>query len=198
MLQHVVRRMTEAEFLDWQLDQPDRYELVDGEPRAMTGARIRHDRLVVNAMAALQRRLRDVGSPCEPFSADIAVRVPNQNLRRPDVTVYCQPLDEDALVLDCPRLVIEVLSETTQDTDHFVKLEEYKNIAVLDYIILFAPKVVDALVWSRTQNRAWTSTRYRALTDFVPMPTLGIILPLAEVYERVVLSPRPPRLVSDG
>jgi hypothetical protein len=35
--------MTEAEFLAWQSGREQRYELVDGVPRAMTGARIRHD-----------------------------------------------------------------------------------------------------------------------------------------------------------
>ncbi len=85
--------MTEAEFLEWQLHQQQRYELVDGVPRAMTGARFRHDRVLVNTSSALLDALEAIDSPCRPFTADIAVRVPTGDLRRPDVAVYCPPFD---------------------------------------------------------------------------------------------------------
>jgi len=43
MSERAVRRMTEAEFLESQLHQELQCELVGGLPRAMTGARFRHD-----------------------------------------------------------------------------------------------------------------------------------------------------------
>src|SRR5690348_12021605 len=72
-MSHAVARqtMTAAEFLAWDLGQPGRHELVDGVPSAMTGARQRHDRVVVNLLAALHRQLR--GGPCRAFTADTAV-----------------------------------------------------------------------------------------------------------------------------
>jgi Uma2 family endonuclease len=190
--------MSEAEFLEWQLGQDDRYELVDGAPRAMTGARFSHDRVVINTIVALRRLLREVGSPCEPATDDIAVRVPQGNLRRPDVALYCPPFDLEAMVSDRPRLVVEVLSETTHDTDHFVKLEEYKRVEALDYILLVAPQVTDALVWSRDVTRQWESIRYESTSDVVPLSTLGIALPMAELYDGVVLRPPRPKLVAEA
>ena len=103
MSERVTRRMTEPEFLEWQRHQDLRYELVDGTPRAMTGARFRHDR-VINALSALLDALEGIDSPCRPFNADIAVRVPSGDLRRPDVSVHCPPFDEEAMVSDRPRL----------------------------------------------------------------------------------------------
>jgi Uma2 family endonuclease len=52
------RRMTAAEFLEWCTFQEDRYELVDGVPVAMAGAKQVHDRLTVNAIIALGRVAR--------------------------------------------------------------------------------------------------------------------------------------------
>ncbi len=196
MSERAVRRMTEAAFLEWQLHQEQRYELVDGVPRAMTGARFRHDRVLGNAFAMLLEALEAIDSPCRPFTADIAVRVPSGNLRRPDVAVYCPPFDEDAMVSDRPRLVIEVLSESTDDTDQHVKVDEYQHMDAVDYIILVAPRVVDVLVWARAADHAWRSKRYQSLEDVVPLPRLGVSLSLARLYRSVELRPRP-RLVAD-
>jgi Uma2 family endonuclease len=197
MSERATRRMTEAEFLEWQRHQAHRYELVDGVPRAMTGARFRHDRVLGNAFNALFDALEAIDSPCRPFTADIAVRVPTGNLRRPDVAVYCPPYDEDAMVSDRPRLVVEVLSESTEDTDQYVKVDEYQHLDAIDYIVLIAPRVVDVLVWAREANRSWRSDRYQSLENMVPLPLLGVSLSLARLYRSVELRPRP-RLVSEG
>jgi len=196
MSERAVRRMTEAEFLEWQRHQEHRYELVDGVPRAMTGARFRHDRVLVNVSSALLDALETIDSPCRPFTADIAVRVPTGDLRRPDVAVYCPPFDEDAMVSDRPRLVVEVLSESTEDTDQHVKVDEYQHMEAVDYILLLAPRVVDVLVWAREEDRSWQSKRYQSLDDVVPLPRLAVSLRLARLYRSVELRPRP-RLVSE-
>ena len=196
MSERAVRRMTEAEFLEWQRHQEHRYELVDGVPRAMTGARFRHDRVLVNVSSALLDALETIDSPCRPFTADIAVRVPTGDLRRPDVAVYCPPFDEDAMVSDRPRLVVEVLSESTEDTDQHVKVDEYQHMEAVDYILLLAPRVVDVLVWAREEDRSWRSKRYQSLDDVVPLPRLAVSLRLARLYRSVELRPRP-RLVSE-
>jgi Uma2 family endonuclease len=190
--------MSEAELLDWQLGQTDRYELIDGQPRAMTGARFRHDRVLVNTMMALQMALRAINSPCDPSTANIAVRVPAGNLRRPDVAIYCPPFDEDAMVSDRPRLLVEVLSDSTENADRYIKLDEYKEIELLDYIILIAPGVVDALVWSRQADQTWKWMRYVSITDVISLTLLGIFLSVSDIYERVALLPPRPKLIGEG
>lgn len=197
MSERAVRRMTEAEFLAWQRHQEERYELVDGTPRAMTVARFRHDRVLGNVFSTLLSALEAIDSPCRPFTADIAVRVPTGDLRRPNVSVHCPPFDEDAMVSDRPRLVVEVLSESTEDTDQYVKVDEYQHLDAVDTIVLIAPRVVDVLVWERDADRSWRSTRYQSLDDVVPVPLLGISLSLARLYRSVELRPRP-RLVSES
>ncbi|HVC58921.1 MAG TPA: Uma2 family endonuclease [Acetobacteraceae bacterium] len=196
MSERAVRRMTETEFLEWQHHQEMRYELVDGVPRAMTGARFRHDRVLGNAFGMLLDALEAVDSLCRPFTADIAVRVPTGDLRRPDVAVYCPPFDEDAMVSDRPRLVVEVLSESTEDTDQHVKVDEYQHMDAVDYIVLVAPRIADVLVWSREEDHSWRSIRYQSLDDVVPLPRFGVSLSLSRLYRSVELRPRP-RLVSE-
>lgn len=197
MSERTIRGMTEAEFLEWQSHQELRYELVGGFPQPRTGACFRQDRVLGNTFAVMLDALEAIDSACRPFTANIAVRVPSGDLRRPDVAVYCPPFDEDAMVSDRPRLVVEVLSESTEDTDQYVKVDEYQRMEAVDYILLIAPRIVDVLVWARAEDRSWRSKRYQSLEDEVPFPLLGISLSLARIYRRVELRPRP-RLVTDG
>jgi Uma2 family endonuclease len=157
--ERAARPMTEAQFLEWQRHQELRYEFVDGAPRAMTGARFRHDLVLGDAFGMLLAALEAIDSPCRPFTADIAIRVPTGDLRRPDVAVHCPPFDEDAMVSDRPRLVVEVLSESTEDTGQHVKVDEYQHMDAVETIVLIAPRVVDVLVWAREEDRSWRSTR---------------------------------------
>jgi Uma2 family endonuclease len=145
---------------------------------------------------ALLDSLEAIDSPCRPFSADIAVRVPSGDLRRPDVAVHCPPFDEDAMVSDRPRLVVEVLSESTEDTDQHVKVDEYQHMDAVDTIILISPRVVDVLAWARAEGRSWRSTRYQSLEETVPLPRLGVSLGLARLYRSVEVRPVP-RLATD-
>jgi len=74
MPQALRHRWTEAEFFAWLQTQETRHELVDGEPRAMTGATQRRDRIVTNLLVALATRLR--GSACRTGTGDTAMRIP--------------------------------------------------------------------------------------------------------------------------
>jgi Uma2 family endonuclease len=195
MSEAVRKRMTEAEFLAWQSGQDQRYELVDGVTQAMTGARIRHDIARGNADRHLAPQLRAASKGCRPFSADIAIRVYPGQLRRPELSVLCPPFDMEDMVSETPRLVLEVLSETTRRIDEHVKVDEYKGIAALDYIILMSPTEPDVVVWSRDEARQWQRKRYQSVDDVIPLPLLEASLPLAILYDGIDLRPAFPRAI---
>ncbi len=176
--------MTVRAFLAWDLDQPDRHELVDGLPRAMTGARQRHDRIVVNVIASLHAQLLD--RDCRPFTADTAVAVPGGNVRRPDAGVDCGPDDDDALHASDPRLLVEVLSPSTREFDLIEKLEEYRAIERLAAIVLLDPDEPQAILWSRDPAGApWGHSVLRGLDAVVALPMLGLELRLADLYAKL-------------
>jgi Uma2 family endonuclease len=120
------RIMTAEAFLDWCLGQEGRWELVDGVPVAMAGAKQVHDRVVVNALLALGGQLR--GGPCRPTTGDVAIGIPNGNIRRPDLGVDCGRFEPESLTATDPRLVIEVLSPSTRTFDAIGKLWDYRQV----------------------------------------------------------------------
>ncbi len=188
--------MTIAEFLSWQTEQEERFEFVNGQPVAMAGAKLRHDRMTGNAFSEVRRQLRASGSPCDAFTADIGILTPPGHIRRPEVSVLCPPFDEEAMTSDSPRLVVEVLSESTARIDRFVKLDEYKAIETMEYIVIADPTRVEVGFWSRDAERAWRSETLQEAEAVISMPGLGLTISLASLYERVPLPARPrPRLV---
>lgn len=185
------RRMTIDEFLAWQPGQGQRYELVDGEPVAMAGAKLRHDRVTGNAFSEVRRQMRAAGSPCDAFTADIGIRTPIGNIRRPDISVLCPPFDEDATTSDTPRLIVEVLSESTERVDRLIKLDEYKAIDALDYIVIADPTRIEVGFWYRDAVRFWRSVTLQQTEAVIDMPALGIAISLAALYERVQVTSQP-------
>lgn len=183
---------TEAEFFAWLQSQETRHELVDGEPRVMTGATRRHDRIVTNLLIALGTRLR--GSPCRPGTGDTAIRIPNRNIRYPDAVVDCGRFEDRSLAAAEPVLVAEVLSPSTADFDQTEKLEEYRSVPALRHILILDTDQPRLRLHTRGADGHWTSTPHAGLGSEVALTVLGVALPLAELYEGLAFRP-PPRLV---
>lgn len=194
MSEHAIRRMTADEFLDWGLSQPMRYELVDGVPVAMAGAKRRHDRIVMALHAILVQRL--AGHACVAFSADTAVRIPSGNIRRPDAGIDCGRFDDNATAADAPYLVVEVLSPSTRDFDMFGKLDEYKTVPSLRHIVIIDPDTPQAYHWSRATDGGWGHELLEGLEAAITLPEIPCALDLATLYAGLTFQPRP-RLVPE-
>jgi Uma2 family endonuclease len=149
-----------------------------------------------NALTEIKRQLRAGGSPCDGFTADIGIRTPSGNIRRPDASVLCRPFDEDAMISDRPRLIVEVLSESTERLDRLVKLGEYEAIDALEYIVMVDPARVEVGLWLRNSDRSWRAEIVTDLEAVLTMPSLGLSIDLASLYDRLTTAPSPrPRLV---
>ena len=184
--------MDADDFLTWCLDQEEDYELVDGVPVAMPGARQRHDQIVVNVIAELGNQLR--GATCRPFSGNTAVRIPNGNIRRPDAGVDCGIFDDQAMAADQPILVVKVLSPSTRAFDMLGKLEEHKTMPNLRHVLLVNPDEPQVLHWMRADGGTWTHHPHEGLDAAIGLAPPGVTLRLAELYDGLTVRPMP-RLV---
>ena len=166
--------LTEAEFFAWAEQQDFRHELVDGQPQAMVGATRRHDRIVANTAA-------------------IAIRIPNGNIRYPDVSVDCgRFLDEDRAA-DAPVLVVEVLSRSTSAFDQSRKLEEYKSVPALLHVLIADPSRPRVIAHRRGAS-GWEADFAEGTEATARLDALDLSLRLAEIYEGLEFRPVP-RLV---
>lgn len=183
MSQTLPRPMTADEFLEWDTLQPDaRHELIDGAPVARPGATLRHDAILGNVLGHLWQQLR--GQSCRVFSPNLALRMPNGNVRRADVGVHCPPFDGDTLFAATPMLVAEVLSPITRSDDLARKLGEYWSVPSMCFVLLIEPDMPQVTLWARAEH-CWDSRVFEGLDKVVSMTGLALRLIVADIHEGV-------------
>jgi Uma2 family endonuclease len=162
-----------------------KHEYVNGFVYAMAGGRIQHHRLASNVLTALSRRLGS--GRCEAFNSDLKVRIRTENGVRfyyPDCTVVCEASDPDAVYVDNPVVVVEVMSRSTRRIDEGEKREGYLSLPSLAAYVLVDSERVGVAVWRRRDDE-FKPESFVELSASVSLPEIGVELPLAEVYANV-------------
>jgi len=105
-------RMTVDEFLNWDSRDHLRYELVDGEPRAMAPASPVHGLLQARLIKSIGNHLDSRGTGCEVVTNPgvIPALMSAFNMRVPDIAVTRAPVLPGHSALPEPVLLIEILS----------------------------------------------------------------------------------------
>ncbi len=122
-------------YLEWEARQPVRYELVDGEARAMGGGTAEHDTIGNNLRAELRDQLR--GKPCRVQGPDLKVKA-GADGRYPDALIDCGVRMSGALVAQDPTAVFEVLSRSTAWIDQSLKLRDYDATSGIRHYVLIS------------------------------------------------------------
>ncbi|WP_158258297.1 Uma2 family endonuclease [Rhodopila globiformis] len=193
--------MTVAEFYAFVRSQPreaGRFELIDGfVVRLMAGATWRHDRIVRNGLRLLEAAL--AGSRCQPFTADIFIRIPTpaDRRRQADFGVECGAPDEDGMEADQPRAVFEVLSKSnvggSDQFDFLAKIEDFRAVPSIEAIVLIDPYAPQALMHRRGPDGAWMEHPEPLIGPeaMLDLPMLGVRFSLADIYAGLKFRPRP-------
>ncbi len=133
-------RLTVDEFLAWTQSQPGRYELVDGVVIAQAAERAAHAEMKLAVSVALLGAIRKKGAPCFVLPDGMAVRVNKSTVYEPDALVYCgQKLPPDALLLETPIIVVEVISPSTSRNDALHKLGGYFSLGSVAHYLIVDP-----------------------------------------------------------
>ncbi|MCC6132633.1 MAG: Uma2 family endonuclease [Acidobacteria bacterium] len=181
-------KMTPEEFLLWERRQESRHEFYDGEIVAMTGASLSHNRLSRNLVRLLGNQL--AGSSCEVLGADMRVWIPAwESYVYPDVLVVCGApglLDSERDVLLNPRLVIEILSPSTERLDRNKKFRAYQTVESLTEYVLVSQDEQLIEVFTR-DGKAWRYVAWLPEAGQVALASVPAALAFADVYEAVEL-----------
>ena len=146
--------MTLQEYLEWENGQPEKHEFHRGAIFAMVGARRTHGRVVSN----LNRRLAEAldASPCQVFTEGMKVQIADDTVLYPDVFVTCDKADlATDQIFRAPKLVVEVLSPTTQAYDRSKKFALYRRLESLQEYILVDPESRRIEGFRRTAQGQW-------------------------------------------
>jgi Uma2 family endonuclease len=130
---------TADEFIAWALEQPTgRFELDNGRVVAMAPERATHAIVKGNVYVSLRSAIGARGLACRAFPDGMAVRIDDSTVYEPDALVRSGPdLPGNAVELNDPSVVVEVVSPSSRGIDRGLKLVAYFLLpSVRHYLIV--------------------------------------------------------------
>jgi len=189
---------TEDEYLALERASQERREYLDGQIYLMAGESEAHGTICTNLTAEIAHQLK--GTPCRAFSKDTKVRsgpLPKSRYGAeglysfPDLLVVCgeaQYLDEHRDVLLNPKVIIEVLSPSTEAFDRTEKFARYRTYldSLTDYILVAQSEpLIEHFARDETGQLVIAATA-TDLSESVVLNSIGCTLRLVDVYDRIV------------
>ena len=180
--------ITPEEYLQLEAESNTKHEYIDGEVYDMAGATDTHVTIAGNVFAALLTHLR--GSGCRVFISDMKVKIETKNrFFYPDVMVTCETEDrENSTFKQFPRLIIEVLSDSTEAFDRGDKFADYQSLPSLQEYVLVNTKKARIECFRRTAEGLWLLQFYELDANEFELSSVEFVGKIAEVYEQVEFS----------
>lgn len=186
-------KLTEDEYLALERRSEEKHEFIDGAMVVMSGASPAHVLIVSNLVAELHAQLK--GRDCRVYASDLRVKIQKSGrFTYPDVAVVCGRLElatEQRDTLLNPRVLIEVLSESTKDYDRGEKFEQYRSIPSFAEYLLVAQDRHHVEHHVRQQDGRWLLEETDAVADSVTLESIDCRLALSDIYAKVRLPDEP-------
>lgn len=179
--------VTPEEYLERERAAKTKSEYIAGRVVAMAGASDTHNLITLNVAGELRNALR--GKPCRAYAMDMRVQVTTAgSYFYPDVVVVCGPPEfasgrRDTLLN--PRVVVEVLSPSTEAYDRGEKFFYYRQLELLTDFVLVSQDAMRVEHFERQPDGAWLLSDAGGPDDTVEVPSIGCALRLADIYENV-------------
>lgn len=184
--------VTISEYLARERDALEKHEYRDGEVVAMSGGSVRHSLISANVVGELGNRLK--GKPCRAFDSNLRVHIQRSVLYTyPDASVICgtpqvdpdDPLKETVIN---PSVIVEIISPSTEAYDRGEKFNWYRRLGSLKQYILVSQSIPQVELFMRSDDGTWLYTIFAEMEATAQVQSLGITLPLSEIYAGVDFS----------
>ncbi len=189
-----LKGLTLSQYLDEETRTGIRHEYYRGEIFAMVGGTPRHALIATNFLRESSQTLKD--RPCVPYTGDLRIKIDDSGLYTyPDASIICGPLQLDDLVPNTvlnPTVIVEVLSDSTEKYDRSTKSEHYRRIPSLQDLVLISQDRPLVECYSRHPSGGWLLRDARQLSDLLVLASVGIEIPLFEIYRNVEFDPPEP------
>jgi Uma2 family endonuclease len=180
--------VTLAEYLELENSSGALHEYFGGRVFEIEAASVAHQVIVSNFFLAAAAAARSEG--CRVFTQGLRVVTGASGLYTyPDLVLTCgaiATLPGDPNGVSNPAAIVEVLSRTTRDYDRGTKFELYRSIPSLrEYVAVHqgAPFIEHSV---RTNDSVWQVRDIRGLDASLALASLGLIVPMRDLYEGVI------------
>ncbi len=178
---------TPEEYLALEETAEYRSEYYRGEIFAMSGGSANHNRISGNIYTAMNIAFEN--KPCEAFITDMRLLVKKNGLYTyPDVMVVCGQIkfvEGRTDTITNPVVVIEVLSESTQDYDRGSKFMLYRALASLQEYILIEQDKIHIERFRKLEDGRWILDEFDQADQVLSVEAIDFEMPLQRIYRNV-------------
>lgn len=185
---------TAEQYLAWEREADEQSFYLDGEIYAMAGESGLHADISMNLAGTLQNQLK--GTDCRARTKDTKVRsgalaehFGRGLISYPDMVVICgEPIYHDHhrdVVLN-PKVILEVLSASTEEFDRGAKFMRYRNFndTLTDYVLISQSEAyVEHYI--RIESGEWLLREFAGLQAQVHIESINCSIFLSDLYDRV-------------
>ena len=173
---------TVEEYLAFEENSSEQHEYVAGRIYAMSEPLEPHKLISGNVFAALHAHLR--GTPCRPYmhNTKVHIRVRGEDcFYYPDILLTCgQTHDEKGRFIE-HRLVMEVMSRSTERIDRREKAFSYRELPSIEEIVLISQK--SSLITLFRRKEDWAPVVLASAEQTLELESVALSLPLQQIYE---------------
>jgi Uma2 family endonuclease len=187
------RYYSPQEYLELEAAAEFRSEYHDGEIIPMTGGTPNHNQIAGNFYAAILAALR--GQSYRVFMSDLRLWIPQCKIYTyPDVMVAPRPLElvegrQDTITNS--RLIVEVLSKSTESYDRGKKFEHYRTIPTFQEYILIDQYRMHVDQFSKTEDGRWLFSEYDGAAAVLCLRSVQFQISLPDIYQEIEFESEP-------
>ena len=177
--------LTPEEYLQFEETSLIKHEYIDGQVYAMAGTTDTHNIIGLNFTFIIRNHLR--GSDCRVYFADVKVRLEKRNhFYYPDIIVTCDDRDrETATYKRFPKLIVEVLSDSTEAFDRGDKFNNYQTLESLEEYVLVNSKHQRVETFRRGEQGLWILQTYQQ--ESFSLHSINLTASFRDLYGDVTL-----------
>jgi Uma2 family endonuclease len=182
--------LTPEEYREIEETAEERHEYRNGEIVTMAGGSPAHSRIAVDMTTFLNLTLRDTNF--QTYNGDLRIWIPsfNHGTYADVLVIDGEPEfngDRTDEILN-PRLIVEVLSPSTEAYDRGEKFRKYRSLpSFCEYLLVsqVEPYIEQYHNINRDSNDRWQWQVYDRLDRSIVLHSLNVEVPLTEIYRRI-------------
>lgn len=181
-------KLSVEEYLETEKQSLVKREYIQGEVYEMAGASDSHVTIAGNIFSLLRSFLR--GKDCRVYISDMKVRIEQLNVfYYPDVIVTCDEKDgQFSHFKKYPKLIVEILSKSTEAFDRGDKFASYRQIETLREYVLISQAKMQVECFRRNEDNLWVLNPYTNPDELVKFSSIDFDFSLNDLYEDVQLN----------
>jgi Uma2 family endonuclease len=199
------KRYTPEEYLQLEETSLEKHQYFRGEifelfPEDMSGGSEWHSLITMNMGRAIGNALK--GKSCRVYDSNLRIGVPTTTLYTyPDLSVICGPTQLDTSdttrsTATNPKVIVEVLSPSTEAYDRGRKFASYLTIETLREYVLVAQSRPRVETYCKQSDGTWVFAFFEGASAYLALRSLGVEVALADIFEGVEFPPAEPATVS--